>query len=125
MFAFTPPDPNSPGHHFGEYLHNPHLQSTPTVPVAGGGGNGGGGIQDSFAPVSSTSMPALPTLQFQPAGLNLPALTAANIVGKDLWWVAVILAAVIATVVVQGVLWIARGGNFVLRRGLRLVPVTA
>ena len=127
-FAFTPPDPNKPGHHYGEYLHNPHLQSTPVVPVPvpGSGGKGGQGIQNAFAgPISAANTPELPTLQFQPTSLNLPALIAANSVGKDLWWVAVILAALIAANVVLGVLWLARGGNFVLRRSLRLVPATA
>lgn len=125
-FAFTPPDPNNPGHHYGEYLHNPHLQSTPAATVPGSGGNGGGGIQDSFAgPVNAASTLMLPALQFQPTSLDLPALNAADNIGKDLWWVAVILAAVIAPNVVLGVLWLARAGNFVLRRGLRPVPATA
>jgi hypothetical protein len=128
--AFTPPDPNNPGNHFGEWLHNPHLQQQAPSPTPGGGGGNGGGIQDSFGGQGSSAgvapnLSGVPSFQFRPAGLGIPALGSALGLGKDSWWVAVLLAALVAANVALGVVWLARGANYVLRRGLRLVPATA
>jgi hypothetical protein len=122
--AFNPPDPNSPGHHYGEYLHNRHLQ-TLQPPLPGGGG----GIHDAVGVLKSGAAgpgaEALPAFHFQPNGLSVPALTAGGNVGKDAWWVVILLAAFIAANVVLAVLYVSRGGNHVVRRALRLLPVTA
>src|SRR5690348_17005752 len=124
VLAFNPPDPNSPGHHFGEFLHNKHLQTSQPSPAPGGNNNsgGGGGIQNSFGGLTSgTGGPGtytLPAFHFQPSGLALPALTAASSVGKDAWWVVVLLAAFIAADVVLAVLYLSRGGNYAVRRVL-------
>jgi len=130
VLAFNPPDPNSPGHHFGEYLHNKHLQNSPPSPTPGGNNNGGGGgIQNSFGGLTSgTGGPGtytLPAFHFQRNGLALPALTAAASAGKDAWWVVVLLAAFIAANVVLAVLYVSRGGNFIVRRVLRALPANA
>ena len=131
VLAFNPPDPNSPGHHYGEYLHNKHLQTT-APPGGGNNGNngGGGGIQNSFGGLKSGTQGqneggALPTFQFQPIGLGVPALLAASNVGKDAWWVVILLASFIAANVVLAVIYGSRGGNYVVRRVLRFIPATA
>lgn len=122
VLAFNPPDPNSPGHHHGEYLHNKHLQAPPLP-------GGGGGIQNTFGALKSGSAgpgaEALPAFHFQPNGLSVPALTAGGNIGKDAWWVVVLLAAFIAANVVLAVLYVSRSGNQVVRRVLRLLPATA
>ena len=132
VLAFNPPDPNSPGHHYGEYLHNKHLLTSPPPPAPGGGGNnngGGGGIRNAFGGLNpgteSQNTPALPAFHFQPVGLVVPALSAASNVGKDAWWVVVLLAAFIAANVVLVVLYVSRGGNYVVRRVLRPLLATA
>lgn len=130
VLAFTPPDPNSPGHHYGEYLHNKHLLSSQPAPApGGGGGNGGGGIQNAFGGLKSgtetQSAVALPGFHFQPIGLVVPFLSSASSVGADAWWVVVLLASIIAANVVLAVIYVSRGGNYVVRRALRLVPSTA
>ena len=122
VLAFNPPDPNSPGHHYGEYLHNKHLQAPPLP-------GGGGGIQDTFGVLKSGAAgpgaETLPAFHFQPNGLSVPALTADGNADKDAWWVVVLLASFIAANVVLAVLYVSRGGNHVVRRVLRLLPVTA
>ena len=125
--AFTPPDPNNPGNHYGEYLHNPHLQQQAPTPGGGGGGNG---IQNSFGSLGLStavqpSAESTPAFQFQPRGLAFPELTSALSLGRDAWWVAIILAAIVATNVALGVLWLARATNFLLQRSKRLVLATA
>lgn len=126
VLAFTAPDPNSPGHHYGEYLHNKHLLASQPTPAPGGGGNG---IQNALGTLESgaagPNLQALLAFHFQPIGLALPPLSAATNIGKDAWWVVVLLAAFIAADVVLAVLYVSRGGNFVVRRALRLVPSTA
>ena len=128
VLAFNPPDPNSPGHHYGEYLHNKHLQ---TAQPPGGGNNngGGGGIQNSFGGLKSgaggSNEAALPAFHFQPNGLVVPALNAGLSVGKDALWVVILLAALIAANVVLAVIYVSRGGNYLVRRVLRFVPATA
>lgn len=124
--AFTPPNPNNPGNHYGEYLHNPHLQQPASTPAGGGGG----GIRNSFnglgaATEAPSSVGAAQAFQFRPRGLSFPELTSALTLGKDAWWVAIILAAVVATNVALGVLWLARATNFLLQRSKRLVLATA
>jgi hypothetical protein len=130
--AFNPPDPNSPGHHYGEYLHNKHLRSSQPTPAPGGGNSnkgGGGGIQNSFGVLKSgaagPSALTLPAFHFQPNGLALPALIAGSNAGKDAWWVVVLLASFIAANVVLVVLYGTRGGNYVVRRVLRPMLATA
>jgi hypothetical protein len=122
VLAFNPPDPNSPGHHHGEYLHNKHLQAPPLP-------GGGGGIQNAFGVLKSGGAgpptQALPAFHFTPNGLSVPALTAGRNAGKDAWWVVVLLAAFLAANVVLAVLYVSRGGNYVVRRVLRLLPATA
>jgi hypothetical protein len=129
VLAFTPPDPNSPGHHFGEYLHNKHLQPSPTTPPPGGGSNPGTVFQTAFGALKSGTTEAnagpLPSFHFQPIGLVVPALTAASNVGKDAWWVVVLLAAFIAANVVLAVFYASRAGNYVARRVLRPTPAIA
>lgn len=126
VLAFTPPDPNSPGNHYGEYLHNKHMQtSQPPPPPAPGGG---GGIQNAFGVLksgTSGNLATLPGFHFQPTGLVVPQLTAGSNVGKDAWWVVVLLAAFIAANVVLAVLYVSRGGNYVVRRVLRIAHTTA
>ena len=127
VLAFNPPDPNSPGHHTGEYLHNKHLQTSQPTPAPGGGG--GGGIQNSFGVLKSggagPSTLALPAFQFQPNGLVLPPLAAGSNVGKDSLWTVVLLASLIAANIVLAVIYVSRGANYVARRALRFVPATA
>jgi len=130
VLAFNPPDPNGPGHHYGEYLHNKHLQTSQPPPAPGGGNNngGGGGIQNAFGPLKSgaagPNLEALPAFHFQPNGLAVPALTAGSNAGQDAWWVVILLASFIAANVVLAVLYGSRGANYVARRVLRLVPET-
>ncbi len=123
--AFNPPDPNSAGHHYGEYLHNKHLQSSQPTPAPGNGG----GIQNSLGALKSgttePSADSLPAFHFQPEGLVVPALTARSNVGKDAWWVVVLLAAFLAANVVLAVLYVSRGANYAVRRALRPMPATA
>ena len=130
VLAFTPPAPGNPGNHFGELLHNPHMQQTP----GGGGNNGGGsgstGVVNAFSNGTNggETTPALsiPAFDLQPANDGgFSALTAAFNLGQDSVLVVVILAALIAANVVLGVLYAARGGNFLVRRVLRPVPATA
>jgi len=129
VLAFNPPDPNSPGHHYGEYLHNRHLQTSQPPPAPGGGNNNGRGVQNAFGVLKSgaagPSSDALPAFHFQPIGLVVPQLTAESKAGLDVWWVVVLLAAFIAANVVLGVLYASRGGNYVVRRVLRWLPPTA
>ena len=131
VLAFNPPDPNSPGHHYGEYLHNRHLQTSQPPPAPGGGNTngGGGGVQNAFGGLKSgaagPSSDALPAFHFQRIGLVVPQLTAESKAGLDAWWVVVLLAAFIAANVVLGVLYASRGGNYVVRRVLRPLPATA
>jgi len=124
VLAFNPPDPNSPGHHYGEYLHNRHLQTSQPPPAPSGGGvqNAFGGLKSGAAGPSSD---ALPAFHFQRIGLVVPQLTAESKAGLDAWWVVVLLAAFIAANVVLGVLYASRGGNYVVRRVLRPLPATA
>lgn len=130
VLAFNPPDPNSPGKHHGEYLHNRHLQTSQPAPPPGGGNNngGGGGIQNAFGVLKSgaagPASQALPAFHLQPNGLSVPVLNAGRNVGPDAWWVVVLLAAFIAVNVVLAVLYVSRGGNYVVRRVLRLLPAT-
>ncbi len=129
VLAFNPPDPNSPGHHYGEYLHNRHLQTSQPPPAPGGGNNNGSGVQNAFGVLKSgaagPSSDALPAFHFQPIGLVVPQRTAESKAGLDVWWVVVLLAAFITANVVLGVLYASRGGNYVVRRVLRLLPATA
>jgi len=131
VLAFNPPDPNSPGHHYGEYLHNKHLQTSQPPPAPGGGNNngGGGGIGNALGVVKSgaagPSAEALQAFHFQPIGLVVPLLTAESHAGLDAWWVVVLLATFIAANVVLAVLYVSRGGNYVVRRVLRSLPATA
>jgi hypothetical protein len=131
VLAFTPPDPNSPGHHYGEYIHNPHMTSGQPAPGPGGGSNGGGGngSQNAFGSARSGSAGAntggLPAFQFQASPLSLPQLTAGVNLGQDAWLVVVILASLLAANVVLAVLYVARGGNYIYRRALRPVLVPA
>ncbi len=124
VLAFNPPDPNSPGHHYGEYLHNRHLQTSQPPPAPSGGGvqNAFGGLKSGAAGPSSD---ALPAFHFQRIGLVVPQRTAESKAGLDVWWVVVLLAAFIAANVVLGVLYASRGGNYVVRRVLRPLPATA
>jgi hypothetical protein len=126
VLAFNPPDPNSPGHHYGEYIHNRHLQTS--QPPPGGGNNNGGGIQNAFGVLKSgspgPSPQALPAFHFQHIGLVVPQLTAASSAGLDAWWVVVLLAAFIAANVVLAVLYVSRGGNYVVRLALRSLPAS-
>lgn len=126
--AFNPPDPNSPGNHTGEYLHNPHMQNSQTPGGGGNSGTPGSGVQNAFGSfkTGSGSLPSTspPSFEFQPSGATLPALTAGSSLGQDAWLVVVILAALIAANVVLGVLYASRGGNFLVRRVLRPAPVT-
>jgi hypothetical protein len=125
VLAFNPPDPNSPGKHTGEYLHNPHMQNSQT-PAPGGGSTG---VQNAFGAYKSGSASdtstELPAFEFQPTGGALPPLTAGTNLGNDAWLVVIILAALIAANLVLGVLYLSRGGNFVYRRVLRPAPATA
>ena len=134
VLAFHPPDP-TPGKHTGEYLHNPHMQSS-QVPVPGGSTNGTppGGVHNSFGslkngspadPPASSSQGQQSDVQIQTAGASLPALTSGSNLGQDAWLVVIILAALIAANVVLGVLYASRGGNYLVRRMLRPAPVTA
>ena len=130
VLAFNPPDPNSPGNHFGEYIHNKHVQTSQPAPAPGGGtNNNGGGIQNAFGVLKSgsagPSSEALPAFHFQPIGLVVPQLTAASNAGLDAWWVVVLLAAFIAANVVLAVLYVSRGGNHVVRLVLRRLPASA
>jgi len=131
VFAFNPPDPNSPGHHYGEYIHNKHLQTSQPPPAPGGGNNNGsgGGIHNALGVLKSgaagPSPAALPAFHFQHIGLVVPQLTAESKAGLDAWWVVVLLAAFIAANVVLGVLYVSRGGNYAVRRVLRSLPATA
>lgn len=130
VLAFTPPDPNSPGHHFGELIHNPHLRSGQPAPGTGGGGGGSGsGVQNSFGSArSGTAGPStggLPAFQLHPTPLSLPQLTGGANLGQDAWLVVIILASLLAANVVLAVLWVSRGGHFVYRRALRPVLVPA
>lgn len=128
VLAFTPPNP-SPGHHYGEYLHNKHLQTSQPTPAPGGGSNDGSGIQNAFGtPKSGTPDPSgdpLPSFHFQRAGQVLPALSTSSNAAKDAWWVVVLLAAFIAANVVLAVIYVSRGGNYVVRRVLRIALATA
>jgi hypothetical protein len=123
VLAFNPPDPNSPGHHYGEYIHNRHLQTSQPPPAPGGG------IQNAFSVLKSgsagPSSEALPAFHFQPIGLVVPQLTAASSAGLDAWWVVVLLAALIAANVVLAVLYVSRGVNYVVRLALRPLPASA
>jgi hypothetical protein len=132
VLAFSPPDPNRPGHHYGEYLHNPHLLSSAPTPGPGIGANKGGGtgIQNAFGMARSGSSgqnaSILPPFQFQATPLSLPALTGGFNVGQDAWLVVIMLASLLAANVVLGVLYVARGGNYVYRHALlRPAPVIA
>lgn len=126
--AFTPPAPGNPGNHIGEFLHNPHLQTpqvggvAPLIPPASQLGT------DSAGSESSASFPSitLPSLDLQRSGgAALAALTPGSNHWQDSLLVVVILAALIAANVVLGVLYAARGGNFLVRRTLRVAPATA
>jgi hypothetical protein len=131
VLAFNPPDPNSPGHHHGEYLHNRHLQTSQPLPGGGSSNNNGGGdgIHNAFGVLKSgaagPSPEALPAFHIQRTGLVVPQLTAESKAGLDAWWVVVLLAAVIAANVVLAVVYVSRGGNYVVRRILRPLPATA
>lgn len=133
VLAFTPPAPGNPGNHFGELLHNPHMHS----PAPGGGGGGGGragngssgitnALQIGTNVTSSAPSIAFPSLEFQPpTGGEFSSLTPAFNLGQDSVLVVLIVAALIAANVALGVLYLARGGNFLLRRALRPDPVAA
>jgi len=132
VLAFNPPDPNSPGHHYGEYLHNKHAQTSQPPPAPGGGNNsngGGGGIRNAFGVLKSgaagPSPEALPAFHFQPVGRVVPQLAAESKAGLDAWWVDVILAAFIAANVALALLYVSRGGHYVVRVVLRPQPPTA
>ncbi len=131
VLAFNPPDPNSPGHHYGEYLHNWHLQTSQPqpAPAPGSGNNNGGGIQNAFGVLKSGSAgpgpQALPAFHFQHIGLVVPQLTAASNAGLDAWWVVILLASFIAANVVLAVLYVSRGGNYVVRLVLRPLAASA
>ena len=130
VFAFNPPDPNSPGHHYGEYLHNWHLQTSQPTPAPGGGNNNNGGsVQNAFGVLKSgaagPSSEGLPAFHFQPIGLVVPQLNAESKAGLDAWWVVLLLAAFIAANVVLAVLYVSRGGNYMVRLALRPLPATA
>jgi hypothetical protein len=131
VLAFTPPDPNGPGHHFGEYIHNPHLQGLQPSPGPGGGGGGStgsSGVGNAFGATNSgttVNHTDLPAFQFQANGLGLPALTAGSLVGKDAVWVVILLASFITANVVFLVIYLSRAGNYLYRVALRLVPATA
>ena len=129
--AFTPPAPGNPGNHIGEFLHNPHLQTpqvggvAPLIPPASQSGTDTAGTESS---PSSPSFPSvtLPSLDLQRSGgAALAALTPASNHWQDSLLVVVILAALIAANVVLGVLYAARGGNFLVRRTLRVASATA
>ena len=122
VLAFNPPDPNNPGHHYGEYLHNKHLQSQ-KAPLPGPG-RGGTGVQNALVRTAGNPV-ELPALQFEPSNLSLPALIAANSVGKDALLVVIVLAALIAANVVLGVIYLSRGWSYIFTRALRPVPATA
>lgn len=129
VLAFNPPAPGNPGLHIGEYLHNPHLQ---TAPGGGGLGTGTGSNgttnASSFQAAAGESTPTIsfPVLQLQPgSGGGFSSLTAGFNFGQDSVLVVAILAALIAANVVLGVVYVARGGNFLLKQALRPVPAVA
>ena len=123
MLAFNPPEPTSAGYHYGEYIHNRHLQTSQPPPAPGGG------IQNAFGVLKSGAAgpipEALPAFHFQPIGLVVPQLTTASSAELDAWWVVVLLAAFIAANVVLAVLYVSRGGNYVVRLALRPLPASA
>ena len=127
VLAFTPPDPNSPGHHYGELIHNPHLKSG--QPASGSGGGGGGVFHTAFGSARSGSAVlntgGLPAFEFHPTPLALPQLTGGANLGQDAWLVVIILASFLAANVALGVLYVARGSHYVYRRVLQPVPVPA
>ena len=132
VLAFTPPDPNSPGHHYGELIHNPHMRSGQPAPGPGGGGsnNGGGnGFQNAFGSgrfgSAGPNTSGFPAFQFHQTPLALPQLTGGVNLGQDAWLVVIILALLVAANVVLAVLYVARGCHYVYRRALRPVPVPA
>lgn len=129
VLAFTPPDPNSPGHHYGELIHNPHLKSGQPTPGPGNNGGGGNGIQNAFGSArfgsAGPNTGGLPAFQFQPTPLSLPQLTGGANLGQDALLVVIILASFLAANVALGVLYVARGSHHVYRRVLRPVPVPA
>src|SRR5258706_6898150 len=91
VFAFNPPDPNSPGHHYGEYLHNWHLQTSQPTPAPGGGNNNnGGGVQNAFSVLDSRaagpSSERLPSFLFHPISLVVSQLNTESKSGLGAWW---------------------------------------
>ncbi len=128
--AFTPPAPGNPGRHLGELLHNPHLQ----VATPGGGGQGTGtgpsGITNALSTVTGGG-PSEPSIDFpafqlaSASGGGFSSLTAESTVGRDSVLVVAILAALIAANVVLAVVYVARGGNFLIRQVLQPVPAAA
>lgn len=123
--AFNPPDPSSPGKHTGEYLHNPHMQTSQAPTPSGTNGGLGNSFGVNKSGSSSVQSSQLPDFQFQMAGSALPPLTAGSNLGQDAWLVVIILAALIAANVVVFVIYVSRGGHYLIRRGLRPVPVAA
>ena len=128
-FAFSPPDPNNPGKHTGEYLHNPHMLTSQAPTPGGANGSANGGLGNSSGVnkngSSSVQSSALPDFQFQMAGAALPQLTAGSNLGQDAWLVVIILAALIAANIAVGVIYVSRGGHYLIRRGLRPAPAAA
>ena len=133
VLAFTPPAPGNPGNHFGELLHNPHMQPPPPASGGKGGGNNNGstGISNALpaggnAGGATSPTIDLPALQVNPAsGGGYEALTAASGFGQDSVLVVIILAALVAANVALAVIYVVRGGNFLIRRVLSPVPATA
>ena len=92
-------------------------------------GGASGGLGNSFGVdkngSSSAQSSAFPDFQFQMAGTALPPLTAGSNPGQDAWLVVIILAALIAANITAGVIYVSRGANYLIRRGLRPAPVAA
>lgn len=134
VLAFTPPAPGNPGHHYGELIHNPHMQPSP----GGGGGNNGGGANNGSSGISnslwiggsaSDQGPSIdtPGVELSPTTGGGFDTVAAVVVdsGQNSALVVIILAALIAANVSFAVVYVARGGNFLMRRVLSPVPAAA
>lgn len=126
VLAFTPPDPNSPGHHYGEYIHNRHMQSGQPAPGPGGGGGANGGqtvFGNGRAGTAGATTGGLPAFEFHPTSLSLPQLTGGVNLGQDAWLVVIILASLVAANVALFVIYVSRGGHYVFRRALPPIPI--
>jgi hypothetical protein len=126
--ALADANPNNQGHHY--HYGWVHHHSPPPAPAPGpsGGGKTTGPKNTIVAVVPAALPPQAPTVLTPVAPVLAPprdiVTTAQPIaMGRDLWLVAIILAAVVAATITLAVLAVGRGGHYAIRRTLAPVGI--